>query len=116
MSIKEQQLWMNDYLDLYLYAQSIGDSSWQQELMEKLQNFHNEVRKENQSIELNKLLEKYKYLNDQILTIYHQIRSQPSNVYLQDKIWKLKQQRISLGREIRLAKSQSSRSGDSSIL
>lgn len=107
MSIREVQLWMNDYLDLYLYAGSIGDRSWQQELMEKLQNFHKEVRKENQSLALNNLLEKYKYLNEEILTIYHQIRSQPSNVYLQDKIRKLKQQRISLGREIRLAKNQS---------
>ena len=106
MSIRETQLEVNDYLDLYLYAGSIGDTSWQQEIMEKLQNFHNEVQKENQSFALDNLLEKYKHLNEEILTIYNQIRSQPSNSYLQDTILKLKQQRISLGREIHLAKNQ----------
>ncbi|MDP4107850.1 MAG: hypothetical protein Q8935_23230 [Bacillota bacterium] len=108
MSFRETHLEVNDYLDLYLYAGSIGDISWQQVLMEKLQNFHNEVRKEKQSYVLNNLLEKYKHLNEEILTIYYQIRSQPSNGYLQDKIGKLKQQRISLGREICLVKNQPS--------
>lgn len=104
MSVREIQLEVNDYLDLYLYAGSIGDTSWQQEIMEKLQNFHNEVKKENQSFALDNLLEKYKHLNEEILTIYSQIRSQPSNSYLHDKVLKLKQQRISLGREIRKVK------------
>ncbi|WP_034671740.1 hypothetical protein [Ectobacillus panaciterrae] len=107
MSIREEQLWVNDYLDLYLYAGSIGDISWQQEIIEKLQNFHNEIRKELQSFTLNNVLKEYKRINEEILTIYHQLREQSSNGYLQEKIWELKQQRISLGHQICLAKNQS---------
>lgn len=35
MGISETQLWVNDYLDLYLYAGSIDDILWQQEIIEK---------------------------------------------------------------------------------
>jgi hypothetical protein len=45
MSIIEAHLEVNDYLDLYIYAESIGDDSWQYEIIEKLQNFQNEVNK-----------------------------------------------------------------------
>jgi len=34
----EPQQWVNDYLDLYLYAGKIGDRSWQQEILTKLIN------------------------------------------------------------------------------
>lgn len=40
MNHRNKQLWINDYLDLYLYAKSIDDYWWQQEIIEKLQNFH----------------------------------------------------------------------------
>ncbi|WP_377918348.1 hypothetical protein [Bacillus songklensis] len=42
--MKETQLWVNDYLDLYLYAGSIGDTSWQQEILEKLHDFYDEIK------------------------------------------------------------------------
>jgi hypothetical protein len=45
MSIIETNLNINDYLDFYIYAESIGDNSWQHEIIEKLQNFHNEINK-----------------------------------------------------------------------
>ncbi|MEH7121012.1 hypothetical protein V7128_26930 [Neobacillus vireti] len=34
----EEKMWINDYLDLYLYAKSMNDYLWQQEILEKLQN------------------------------------------------------------------------------
>ncbi|WP_078408944.1 hypothetical protein [Priestia abyssalis] len=43
MGIKETHLWVNDYLDLYLYAGSIGDTSWQQKILEKLQDSYNKT-------------------------------------------------------------------------
>lgn len=43
MGIKGTQLWVNDYLDLYLYAGSIGDTSWQQEILKKLQDSYDEM-------------------------------------------------------------------------
>lgn len=106
MSIKEEQLWVNDYLDLYIYAGSMGDISWQQEIIEKLHNFHNEIRKQTPSFVFNNLLKEYKHINEEILTISHQLRDQPSNSYLHEKILELQQQRISLDIEIRLVKNQ----------
>jgi hypothetical protein len=44
MDINGIQRWINDYLDLYLYAGSIDDESWQQEILEKLQTFSNETQ------------------------------------------------------------------------
>lgn len=40
MNISETQLSVNDYLDLYLYAESMDDQLWQREIIEKLQNSH----------------------------------------------------------------------------
>lgn len=36
----ETQSWINDYLDLYLYAKRMEDDLWQQEIIEKLRNYH----------------------------------------------------------------------------
>jgi hypothetical protein len=36
MNIQENQIEVNDYLDLYLYAKNIGDTPWQSEIIEKL--------------------------------------------------------------------------------
>lgn len=43
MNDSEEKMWINDYLDLYLYAKSMNDDLWQKEIIEKLQNspFHN---------------------------------------------------------------------------
>ena len=43
MNDGEVKMWINDYLDLYLYAKSMNDDLWQKEIIEKLQNstFHN---------------------------------------------------------------------------
>ncbi|MCM2532354.1 hypothetical protein NDK43_08070 [Neobacillus pocheonensis] len=36
MNFGEIQLCINDYLDLYLFAKSMNDPLWQQEIIEKL--------------------------------------------------------------------------------
>lgn len=36
MNFGEIQLCVNDYLDLYLFAKSMNDPLWQQEIIEKL--------------------------------------------------------------------------------
>lgn len=56
MNIREKQLWINDYLDLYLYAGSMDDIFWQQEIIEKLQKYHNEIKKETQFSMFNKVI------------------------------------------------------------
>jgi hypothetical protein len=98
---------INDYLDLYLYARNIDDILWQNEIIEKLQNLLNGSSLKNQSLDSDTLWEKYKYINKEILTLYHQLRDHSINDDLQEKILNLKQQRISLGRQIGLAKRNS---------
>lgn len=39
MNFGEIQLCVNDYLDLYLFAKSMNDPLWQQEIIEKLKTF-----------------------------------------------------------------------------
>ncbi|MGP7818656.1 hypothetical protein [Niallia sp. 01092] len=104
MHISKTHVEVNDYLDLYLYAGSIGDDSWQHEIIEKLKNVHNNTLSQNESLIIDNLWEKYKHINEEILTAYHQLRNQSSNKDLQDKLWELKQQRVSLSQQIRLAK------------
>ncbi|QGQ47670.1 hypothetical protein [Metabacillus sediminilitoris] len=36
MSIQEDNVLVNDFLDLYLYAGKIGDPLWQEEIIENL--------------------------------------------------------------------------------
>jgi hypothetical protein len=64
----------------------MGDQLWQQEIIKKLPNFHNEIRKETQSFALKHLLKKYNHLNEEILTIYQQLRAHSSNDYFLGKV------------------------------
>ncbi|USK68780.1 hypothetical protein [Peribacillus asahii] len=107
MNISETQLSVNDYLDLYLYAESINDQLWKQEIVEKLQNSRNEIRKEIQSFGFKHLLEKYKHINEEIRIIYQQLQIHSSNEYLLEEFWRLKQQRVLLGLQIQSAKHHS---------
>ena len=104
MNISETQLSVNDYLDLYLYAESINDQLWKQEIVEKLQNSRDEIRKEIQSFKYKHLLEKYKRINEEIRIIYQQLRIHSSNEYLLEEFLRLKQQRVLLGLQIQSAK------------
>ncbi|MFJ8258112.1 hypothetical protein ACIQ4Z_12655 [Peribacillus asahii] len=108
MNISETQLLVDDYLDLYLYAESMDDQLWKQEIIETLQNSHNEFRKELQSVACKQLMEKYEHINEKIRIIYQQLQTHSANDYLLEKVRELKQQRVSLGSQIQLAKHHSS--------
>ncbi|WP_144552395.1 hypothetical protein [Bacillus sp. X1(2014)] len=59
MNDGEVKMWINDYLDLYLYAKSMNDLLWQQEIIEKLQlSQHFNIRNDT-FIDSKNLLEKY---------------------------------------------------------
>jgi recombinational DNA repair protein RecR len=106
MNIQEIKLQINDYLDLYLYAGIMGDKLWQQETIEKLKNIVTE--KIQKPTDLNKLMIRYKRINEEILTIYHQMKQQSTHHYLEEKLRELKQQRLILGRQICSAAKQNS--------
>ena len=99
MNLKEANLNVDDYLDLYLLAGSLSDQLWQDEMMTKLQNFQNEHAKD-PVLEIHNLWKEYKKVNTELLDLYHQLRSQASNRELHKKAEVLKQQRMSLSRKI----------------
>jgi hypothetical protein len=107
MSIQEDNLLVNDYLDLYLYAGEIGDTLWQEEIIENLKIIYNK-KKQPELAGLNMYLERFKRLNEEILSIYQQMRQQSSIEHLEQRIQELKQQRIVVGRQIRFITSQPS--------
>jgi hypothetical protein len=59
MNDGEAKMWINDYLDLYLYAKRMNDVLWQQEIIEKLQHSQHDIKSEETSIDSKNLLEKY---------------------------------------------------------
>lgn len=99
MNLKEAKLNVDDYLDLYLLAGSLNDQSWQNEMMDKLQNFQNEPSQD-PALEIHNLWKEYKKVNIELLDLYHQLRSQATNRELHKKAEVLKQQRMSLSRKI----------------
>lgn len=104
MNFRENDLSENDYLDLYLFANSMNDTLWKVEIIEKLQNFHNENRNETAPFVPKYLLDKYKEINEEIRTNYRQMRTHSSNKNLLEKVEELKKQRIFLTYELQLIK------------
>jgi hypothetical protein len=107
MSIQTANILIDDYLDLYLFAGKIGDKLWQQDIIERLKGI-NKDNTPSDVARLNQFLEKYKEMNKEILSIYQQMKQQPANNQLLEKIQSLKLQRQILGRQIRLISNQSS--------
>ncbi|WP_379969369.1 hypothetical protein [Ectobacillus sp. sgz5001026] len=102
---RETELVINDYLDLYLYAGSINDTAWQKDILDKLQFVRTEEKQDTFSLQT--LWDQYNSINQEILTIYHQLQTKDSSSELDQKLWNLKQTRVSLGKQIRLAYIQS---------
>jgi hypothetical protein len=95
---EEINLVVDDLLDLYLLAGSLGDDLWKDEMLKKLQN----QPKVNSTLSpaLQRLWVEYKKVNMEILNLYNQIKSRKFTEALQEKIWNLKNQRMELSRKI----------------
>ncbi|KIL44286.1 hypothetical protein KP78_32500 [Jeotgalibacillus soli] len=104
MNNHETYLEVNDYLDLYNFAKANDDESWKHEIIEKLKNFDHSGNRKKESIVFHKLLSKYRNVNEEILELYQQLRIEPENRSLEEKIWKLKHLRLLLGRRIHSGK------------
>src|SRR3954465_7118336 len=100
MNLKRTNLTVDDYLDLYLLAGSLSDQIWQDEVMNKLQNFQSEHSQIDSALEIHNLWKEYKKVNIELLDLYQQLRTQSSNKELHKKAEILKQQRMSLSRKI----------------
>lgn len=71
-----KQEWIDDYLDLYLYAQKIKDHEWAQQILLKLQNADQLYLQEHIHKERVNLWDQFKAVNEQILALYEKIRKE----------------------------------------
>lgn len=97
MSQDNTILEVNDYLDLFLYAKSIRDQVWQEEILTKLKNY--DQKKIDQKKAVHHLWTEFRQLNNKLLELYDELK-QNSNSYLEEKIMELKVRRIEISRQL----------------
>ncbi len=90
----------NDYLDLYLLAQSLGDKDWQNEIMNSLHQCYGDMGREELSQEIENLWKEYRRTNSMILDLYRLLKSNPSEERIKNQIHVLKHKRATLYRQI----------------
>ncbi|MCO7125003.1 hypothetical protein NIE88_04335 [Sporolactobacillus shoreicorticis] len=101
MTTQTNDLQIDDYLDLYLYAKQLHDDAWQAEIKAKLIEY---VRPSQLPAvhEEKELQEQFTYVNRQILHLYRSLRTgkQELNDAVTAELFVLKHRRIELGKEI----------------
>lgn len=94
---------VNDYLDLFLLARSLNDKSWQQEIIGKLKDFPKEnIQKKELTLTIDKLTEEFRTVNMNILDVYRELRKDPGNIHLRNKLARLEQTSKYLSKKIRM--------------
>ncbi|AVX09875.1 hypothetical protein CS527_19915 [Bacillus sp. Y-01] len=106
MNSRQTALSTDDYLDLYLLTKEIKDETWQQETLAALKTQQNRSFEEKQSALVQEIWEDFKQLNEDISFTYRLIQKEPTNEQFQTKLRHLRERRITLSRELYLAKKQ----------
>ncbi|RDZ11269.1 hypothetical protein C3744_23255 [Priestia megaterium] len=106
MNNTQTALSTDDYLDLYLLAKELKDKSWQQEILAALKAQQSRSFEEKQSALVQEIWEDFKQLNEDISFTYRLIQEEPTNEQFQAKLRHLRERRITLSRELYLAKKQ----------
>ncbi|MGG0517073.1 MULTISPECIES: hypothetical protein [Priestia] len=102
----QQALSVDDYLDLYLLAKELKDETWQQEILAALKTKQNRSFEDKQSALVQEIWEDFKQVNEDISFTYRLIQEEPTNEQFQVKLRNLRERRITLSRELYLAKKQ----------
>ncbi|SDF95678.1 hypothetical protein SAMN04488542_12192 [Fontibacillus panacisegetis] len=96
--------WVDDYLDLFNYAGTIGDVEWQKEIIEILNNSKALIQHEIRTTIMQHLWHKYDLVNEKMLELFSKMKHVNSSVEelsIKELIWNLKLQRIDLARRIK---------------
>jgi hypothetical protein len=93
------KLEVDDFLDLYLLAEQLGDKVWQEEIIKQLKNPTHEIV-EDQLLTIHNLWLEYKNINANILELYNKLRSNTTDEDLFGKINELKEKRLNLTHKI----------------
>lgn len=90
----------NDYLDLYLLAKSLGDKEWENEIMDRLNQCHGDMVKDELSSVIQDLWKEYREVNSSIMDHYQLLQENPSDEKLISKLDVLKHKQSTLHRRI----------------
>lgn len=96
--------WMNDHLDLLNYAKQIGDTEWQQELIEKLSSSKEHTAELVLTMKTEELWRHFDSINAKMLEIYTLLRNSDNASEintLKEEVWELKLQRIELCKQFK---------------
>lgn len=99
-AISYTKQWTDDHLDLFNYAQGIGDIEWQQDILASLQHSTECVAKELKQKRKDELWRKYDLINTLLSNIYTELRKNVSKQDLMDQLIALKQQRLEISRQL----------------
>jgi hypothetical protein len=93
---------VDDYLDLFNYAQLIGDVQWQQEIITKLTDSALQDQEVNYFI-LQDLWKRFDTINSQLIALYRKL-NETTDIFqseqIKEQVWELKQQRVAITRKI----------------
>ncbi|MEJ8306308.1 hypothetical protein [Saccharibacillus sacchari] len=95
---------VDDYLDLYNYAKSIGDTEWQASLTAALTELLSTPSLSAEETKLAALWERFDRINEELKTLFLNMRTQSSSAYVgrwEERIWELKMERIVVSQHIR---------------
>ncbi|MCR8633131.1 MULTISPECIES: hypothetical protein [Paenibacillus] len=97
-------LWVDDYLDLYNYARKLGDTEWQQQILQTLSNKDTHIQHELQETLQYNLWRMFDMINGKMLEIYEQLRKSKDSSQietLREQVWELRNQRVVISRRIK---------------
>jgi len=101
MQVTEKKLaaqWIDDHLDLYNFAVTIGDTDWQQQILQTLADQDRQIQEEQEQRIVMHLWLKFDSINRKMIELYEQLRntrdSEDEQRRLMEKVWEFKQQRV----------------------
>lgn len=82
-----KQKWMDDHLDLYLYAKNINDFEWAEQIVKKLKNTDQLYLQEVIIKERLTLWDQFIEINEQILNLYKEIREEKPSINQKESVF-----------------------------
>jgi len=99
-----ERAWINDHLDLYNYAGSIGDADWQAELKERFLAREEDFRAMTAELLRQDLWRMFDQINVKMLELFGQMRDEKNRdreAELRERVWELKVMRVEIVRKIK---------------
>ncbi len=94
---------VDDYLDLYNYARSLGDAEWQASIAESLKLILS-APVFSEEAELSTLWSRFDRINEELKQLFLNMRTHADSIRIrewEEKVWELKMERIIVSQHIR---------------